>query len=196
MVDRQGIGCRRSGVVACIPSVAGGGLCGVRGAQVIAYRFAEDFPGDCGGDTGSGITQGCREGVPRFGQCRVERAHTVGAVDLRYRYAELFGEPVPQRNRVVHSLLVGEQRALQDRRGSRGTDMLPECLRGRRRDAGGLQQLMDRVECTVAFECGDVVRDGRIRDSQQPGQAGASIRRSVRAGEVDVAGVLPGVGLG
>ncbi|MEV0111227.1 hypothetical protein AB0H42_33560 [Nocardia sp. NPDC050799] len=59
-----------------------------------------------------------------------------------------------------------------------------------------MQQLAHRVVDTGTFECGDLVRDLRNRDSQQPGQARGPIRRSVRAGEVDVAAVLPGVGFG
>ncbi|WP_280232016.1 hypothetical protein [Nocardia cyriacigeorgica] len=61
-----------------------------------------------------------------------------------------------------------------------------------------MQQLAHRVAHIAAFECGDLVRDGLGRDSQQPGQACGPIRRSVRAGEIDFIGmaVQPGVGLG
>ncbi|MEV0111228.1 hypothetical protein AB0H42_33565 [Nocardia sp. NPDC050799] len=86
---RLGRGDGRDSIVACI------GGCGVRGGQVIAYRFAEDIAGDGGGDSGGGISQSCRESIPCLGELGIECAHTFGAVDIGNLYAELFGEPVP-----------------------------------------------------------------------------------------------------
>ncbi|WP_245931521.1 hypothetical protein [Nocardia nova] len=179
-----------------IDTVSGGELPGARGGRVIADRFAQDVARDGGGNGGGGISQRCREGVPGLGQRGIESAHTFGAVDSRDRHPEFGGEPVPQRRQVIQRLFIGEQRALQRRRGRGGLDMLTQCLRRGGRDAGLVQQLAKRVDGAVAFERGYLVREGRSRDPQQPGQARRAVRRLIRAGEVGVTAVLPGLGFG
>ncbi|MFG3520105.1 hypothetical protein ACGF5S_07560 [Nocardia nova] len=59
-----------------------------------------------------------------------------------------------------------------------------------------MQQFSHRVDRTVALERGEVTRQGRGGDSEQPGQARRPVRRQIRAGEVGLTGVEPGVGFG
>ncbi|WP_249040474.1 hypothetical protein [Nocardia cyriacigeorgica] len=91
---------------------------------MIAYRFAEDIAGDGGSNAGNGITQCCRESRTGLGEFGIERAHTFGAIDPRYRYTELFGEPVPQRERMDQRVFVAEHCAVPRRRGGGRLDML------------------------------------------------------------------------
>ncbi|WP_181064687.1 hypothetical protein [Nocardia nova] len=59
-----------------------GGLCGVRGGQVIVERFAENVAGDPGGDAGRRITERFRQFVLRCGHQGIDGAQTFGAFDL------------------------------------------------------------------------------------------------------------------
>ncbi|OXR41721.1 hypothetical protein B7C42_06063 [Nocardia cerradoensis] len=97
---------------------------------------------------------------------------------------------------MVQRLFVGEQGALQDRRGRGRIDVLTEGLHRRRRNSVLLQQLSQRIDGTVAFENGQMIGDDRRGYAQQPGQAGRPVHRPVRAAEVGVVAVVPGLGLG
>ncbi|MGA4789636.1 hypothetical protein [Nocardia sp. AB354] len=173
-----------------------GGLCGVRGGQAVVERFAENVAGDPGSNAGRWITERFRQVVPRCRHQRIDGAQTFGPFDLRERQTELGREPVSHRGQLVQCLCICGKEALQCRRGSGRLDMLAQCLRGDRRDTCPVQQFSHRVDRTVALECGEVTRQGRGGDSEQPGQARCPVRRQIRAGEVGLTGVEPGVGFG